>query len=154
MSLQVQKLGWGICIPAQAIVDAAAFTSTCVDTLGCKAVHCLVYMGATDIALTVLKVLESDTLSSATALSSGTDIALTDFSVSPATLPSATSDNTFMLVTIPVLGGRKRYFDLSCTMGDGSTGGFVCAVWIKEGLDEAPNTAAKRGLGQHLIAAG
>jgi hypothetical protein len=152
--IQAQKMNFSRCIAPQAIVDAGSWTCYAVDTNGCKAVHCLIHLGASDIAMAALKVQESDALSSATALNTGTDIALGDFSVSPATLPSATADNTFLLVSIPVTGARKRYFNLVATAGDGSNGTFITACWIKESLDEAPNTATKRGLGQHLIVAG
>lgn len=152
--LAVQKLAWALCVAPQVINDNAAYTSTTVDSNGCKAVHCLIHFGAMDIAVAALKVQESDTLSSATALSSGTDIAGADFSVSPATLPSATDDNHFFLVTIPVTGARKRYFDLSFTGGDGSAGSYSVAIWIKEALDECPASASARGLTQHLIVPG
>lgn len=153
-ALQVQKLAFALCVPPQAINDNTAYTSTIIDTINCKAVHCLVHFGAMDIAVAALKVQESDVAASTTALTNGTDIPLADFSVSPATLPTATDDNHFFLVTIPVTGSRKRYFDLSFTAGDGAAGTYGVAIWIKESQDELPNTAAKRGLTQHLIVAG
>lgn len=154
MALELQKMAFARAIAPQAIVDNNSWTSYVVDSNGCKAVHALVHLGATDIAMVALKVQESDAKSSDTALSGGTDIPGADFSVSPASLPSATDDNKFFLVTIPVTGARKRYFNLVATAGDGTTGTYLTAFWIKESLDEAPNTAAERGLSQHLIVAG
>lgn len=154
MSLAMQKMAPARCVAPQAIVDNTSWTCYAIDTNGCKAVHLLVHFGAMDIAMAALKVQESDVLSSATALSSGTDITGADFSVSPATLPSATADNLFFLVSIPITGARKRYLNLVATGGDGSAGTYMTAVWFRESLDEAPNTAAKRNLSQHLIIAG
>lgn len=153
-ALQFQKMKVGRCIAPLAIVDAASWTCYAVDTSGCKAIHCLIHMGANDIAITALKVQEADALTSATALTSGVDITGADFTVSPATVPAADDDNKFWVITIPVTGARKRYFNLVATNGDGTAGGFLTACWIKESNDEAPSTAAARGLDQHLIVAG
>lgn len=153
-ALELQKMSFHRCIAPLAIVDDASWTCTAVDTSGAKAVHCLIHMGANDIAIAALKVQESNALDSATALTSGTDITGADFTVSPATVPSATDDNKFWLVTIPVTGARKRYFNLVATNGNGTVGGFLTACWIKESLDEAPGTATQRNLDQHLIVAG
>lgn len=148
-ALQVQKLSWHRCVAPQAIVDDASWTCYAVDTNGCKAIHCLVHLGATDIAMVALKIQEAEALSSATALNSGADITGATF-----TAPTDTADNTFLLCTIPVTGARMRYFNLVATAGDGSTGTYLTAIWIKESKDEAPGTAALRNLGQHLIVAG
>jgi hypothetical protein len=53
-----------------------------------------------------------------------------------------------------VTGARKRYFNPVLTGGDGAAGTYLAAFWIRENLDEAPATATKRGLSQHLIVAG
>ncbi len=156
MSLQLQRMALSRGVAPAVInnVDSTAFACYAVDTNGCKAVHCLIHLGATDGAMGSCKIQESNTLTNATTLASGTDITGADFSVSPATLPSATDDNGFFLVTIPITGARKRYLNLVSTTGDVTAGTYLTACWIKEALDEAPNTAAKRNLVQHLIVAG
>lgn len=149
--LAFQKMKVARALSPLVINDNTAYTVTAFDTSGCHTVTCLIHFGAMDIAVAALKVQESDTLTNSTTLSSGADISGADFSVSPATLPSATADNTFVAVTIRVTGARKRYFNLSFTAGDGAAGTYATAFWLAESLDESLNTAAGRGLGQHLI---
>lgn len=131
-----------------AITNNAAFTSQAVDTFnstaGTKFENALVMirLGALDIALTALKVQHCDT-------SGGTyaDITGADFSVSPATLPSATDDNNLFLVDIN-LSGKKRFLKVVATMGNGSTGGFLTGECILCGAGQSPNTATERGASQ------
>ena len=153
-ALSFQKMSQEYCVAPQAIKNNASFSCLATDTNGCKAVHFRMFMGATDIAFSALKIQESDTLTNTTTLASGTDITGADFSVSPATVPSATDDNKYFVVTIPVTGARKRYLNAVITVGNGATGGFAFAEWFKEAKDEAPNTATKRGISQHPIIAG
>lgn len=111
----------------QAILDNTSPTTYCVDISGARYVQVFVQLGATDIAMTALKLQESDTLSSSTALSSGADITGLDFTGS---LPSATDDNKTYLFSFPNDGSRKKYIDLTATCGDGSTGTFLTAFAI------------------------
>src|SRR4051812_48989854 len=110
-------------------------TCNVIDTLGCADVEIICTLGATDIALTALKVQESDTKSSATALTSGADItntvmgtAANDTGVT-STLPSATDDNKLFSFKID-LRGRKRYLLPVVTFGSGSTGGFMSILAV------------------------
>lgn len=136
--------------PPAAIVDNAAFTTAEIDTLGFD--YCTIYghLGATDIAMTVLKVQESDTSGSGfadvTGLVFGTS---TNTAGSVSTLPSATDDNKFFAFEID-LRGRKRYLDLNATMGDGTVGGFFVAWAVLERAEEMPNSASDRGCSQIL----
>lgn len=152
-TIELQKLKIHRFFNPQAIKDNAAWTSTCLDTAALDGVWVVVTFGAMDIAMAGLKVQESDTLSSATALSSGTDITGADFSVSPLTLPSATADDTSVAVYIPVVGARKRYFNVIATAGDGAAGTYAAAFAICT-PKIVPDTATKRGLGQQGIVAG
>lgn len=110
-------------IRPQAIIDDASPTSVVVDTLGAKYVLVKVELGATDIALTAMKLQESDAITDANTLTSGADITGLDFTGS---FPSATDDNKTYLFAFPTLG-RKRYVDLVLTVGNGSVGAFVHA---------------------------
>ena len=113
-------------IRPQAIFDNTSPTSVCVDTLGAKYVIIKVELGATDIALTAMKIQESNTLTDANTLSGGADITGLDFTGS---YPSATDDNKMYLFMLPTLG-RKRYLDLILTVGDGTAGAYVHAEAI------------------------
>jgi len=152
-TLELQKLKVHRFFNPQAIKDNASWTSTCLDTAGLDGVFVVFTLGATDIAMATLKVQESDTLSSATALSGGTDITGADFSVSPLTLPSATADDTSVGVYIPIVGTRKRYLNLIATAGDGAAGTYAAAFAICT-PKIVPDTATERGLGQQSIVAG
>jgi hypothetical protein len=135
--------------PPGAIVDAAALTTNVIDTLGFDYCRIIVYLGATDIAMTALKVQESDVAASATALTGGTDITGTDFSVSPATLPGAGDDNKFFIIDID-LRGRKRYLDVAATGGDGTAGAYITILAQLLRASQVPATAAARGAAQAL----
>ena len=128
-----------------AIIDNAAVTTAFVDTLGFDHALIFVDLGATDIALTVLKVQESDASGSGyadvTGLVFGTS---TDIAGAATTLPSATDDNKFYLFDIN-LQGRKRYLDLNVTVGDGTVGGFLTAYAVLSRAEQSPTTAAERG---------
>lgn len=147
-----QKLKRHIFFSPQAIKDNAAWTSTVFDTQGVTSITVEIIIGATDIAFATLKVQEADAKSSATALTSGTDITGADFSVS-GTLPSATADDTIVSVTIPITGARKRYINLSATAGDGAAGTYAAAIGYAT-MQEVPGTATQCNLGQQLIVAG
>lgn len=137
--------------PPAAIVDDAAYTTAEVDsvdaTLGKAAfLEFWVYLGATDIALAAFKLTESDTSGSGF-----TDVSGADFSVSPATLASATDDNKAYLISVDLRNGsRKRYFDLTLTAGNGSTGTYACAWAYRVYTTKSPSTAAELGVSQYL----
>jgi hypothetical protein len=135
--------------PPGAIVDNASLTTASVDTNGWDYAKITVYLGATDIAMTALKVQESDDDSSyadVTGLVFGTS---NNIAGSASTLPSATDDNKFFVFDID-LRGRKRYLDLVATCGDGAAGTYITA-WaeLSRGKD-GPTTAAERGASQVL----
>lgn len=132
--------------PPAAIVDDAAFTTATVDTLGWDEALFVVYLGATDIALAALKVQESDD----SGMSGAADITGADFSVSPATLPSATADNTFVGVHVKLGGSRKRYMDVSMTGGNGTAGAYATAFVLLAKGELNPASVSGRGFGQLL----
>lgn len=135
--------------PPAAIVDNASYTTASIDTQGFDYLQVVVYLGATDIAMTALKLQESDTDGSyadVTGLVYGTSA---NTGGSTSTLPSATADNSFFLFEVD-LKGRKRFFDLVATAGDGSTGTFLAAFAILSRAKDVPVTAAERGASQIL----
>jgi hypothetical protein len=135
--------------PPAAIVDNASYTTGSIDTQGWDYLQVVVYLGATDIAMTALKLQESDTDGSygdVTGLVFGTS---SNIAGSTSTLPSATDDNKFFVFDVD-LRGRKRYFDLVATAGDGTAGTFLTAFAILSRGKDQPVTAAERGASQIL----
>lgn len=137
--------------PPAAIVDNAAFTTAEIDTLGFSYAIVNVYFGAMDIAMTALKVQESDTSGSGfadvTGLVFGTS---TNDAGSTSSLPSATSDNTIFSFFID-LRGRKRYLDVSATGGDGTLGTYMTA-WVELWRPaDGVLTATEAGYSQRLM---
>lgn len=127
-----------------AIIDNAAFTGIAIDTLGYNYLTLVIMFGAMDIAMAALKVTESDTSGG-----SYTDIVGADFSVLPATLPSATDDNHLFGVHI-TLRNRKRFIKIAATGGDGSAGTFATALAVLTQAESTPFDAAGRGFTQDL----
>lgn len=128
--------------PPGAILDAASATTGEIDTLGFDYLTIVCQVGATDIAMTALKITESDTSGSdhadVTGLVYGTS---TDIDGNASALPSATDDNKFFVFQID-LRGRKRYIDMVATMGDGTAGGYFTAFGILSRGDASPTTEA------------
>lgn len=129
-----------------AIVDNAAFTTAIFDTKGFSKARVVVGLGALDIAIAALKLTNSD----ASNMASATDVSGADFSVSPLTLPDASDDHKLYAIHLD-LRGKKRYFDLSMTGGDGSTGTFAIAWVDLYGASEHPNSATERGFAQEAF---
>lgn len=136
--------------PPAAILDNASAVTNSVNTEGFAYATFLVELGATDIALTALKLQESDTDGSYA------DIVGTRFGTdagpdgTTTTLPSATDDNKIYAIYVD-LKGRKKYLDMVITVGDGTTGGLVACQCILSGADVQPHTAAGLNLGQYLV---
>lgn len=133
--------------PPAAIIDDASAVTTEIDTLGWGYVTIYVNLGATDIALTALKVQESATSGSGfadiTGLVFGTS---TNTDGSTSALPIATDDNKIFAFEID-MRKRERYLDVVCTFDDGTVGGFVQIETIlsKPNSETTPTTAALRG---------
>lgn len=141
--------------PPGALIDNAALTTTSIDRKGFNQCDIYVILGATDIAMTVLKVQQSNDDASTDPYA---DIAGANFATgtlvdgTAAILPAASGafgDNTVHVCRIDCLG-KKRYFDLSATGGDGSAGAYIMAFAILSRPEEMPNTMAERGLAQEI----
>lgn len=147
---RLQNIKWVKCSSPAAIVNNAAVLQDTIDTKGFDEALFIVQLGATDIALSVCKLAESD----ASNMGSATDVPNADLSVSPATLPSATADDTAIGIHVKLGGPRKRYMRLSVTVGNGSTGAFTaCYVLLSKGeVFPGASTPTDRGFGQMLLA--
>lgn len=131
-------------IPPAAIKDNAAFASTVIDKAdlhGADYLEFVVALGATDIAMAVLKVMESDTLTNPTTLG-GSPTLVKDST----TKPSSDNDGQVAVFGIDLRKSRQRYLQLQATSGDGSTGTFLSAVAIARRSLEASSDAADRNL--------
>lgn len=133
--------------PPAAIVDNASFATTTIDTLGFNKVAIYFSLGATDIAMTALKVQESDD----SGMSGAADITGAVYGATGApALPTATDDNKIFGFFID-LKGRKRYLDVVATAGDGSAGTFgACIAELYNG-NVTSDDATERGLAANLI---
>lgn len=129
--------------PPAAIVDNTSFTTASIDTIGWDYLDIYVYFGATDIAMAALK------LQTADADTGYADIAGGDFEVSGA-LPSATADGTCVAWHVNLVG-KKRWFDVVATAGDGTAGTYATIFAILSRGGQAPGSATARGLGQELF---
>lgn len=132
--------------PPAAINDNTAYTTATIDTLGWDELLVLIQFGAMDIAVAACKLQESDD----SGMSGAADISGADFSVSPATLPSATDDNHYFGIHVRLGAARKRYMDLSFTAGDGAAGTFAAVTAILGKGEAIPATATDRGFTQLL----
>lgn len=138
-----------------AIVDNASLSCLALDTKGFKYVRYVIYLGATDIALTVCKLQEADATDDSTTLTSGADITgavygtSTDTGGSTSVLPTATDDNEFHTIEVD-LRGRKRYLNPVITVGDGAAGGYVAVFAELYRGENTPTTKAQKGLGGEL----
>lgn len=133
--------------PPAAIKDNASFSTTTIDTLGFSKVAIYFALGATDIAMTALKVQESDD----SGMASAADITGAVYGASGApALPSATDDDKIFGFFID-LKGRKRYLDVVATAGDGSTGTYGACTAHLYNSNTTEDNATQRGLAANLI---
>jgi hypothetical protein len=141
---QLQQAKKGIAILPQTLDNATA-TSYVIDTAGVDYVNIDVVIGATDIALTALKVQESDAITDSTTLSSGADITGLVYGANGSTLPSATDDNKIFSFEINTQG-RKRYLQLVAVAGNGTTGVALAAQYNAGKVANQSLDAAGKGV--------
>lgn len=126
----IQQAKFVAAIKPGAILDDASATAEVIDTTGWDYATIVVQLGATDIALTALKVQNS-----ATSGGSYVDITGATFDggsgMGGATLalPSATDDGQTCVFQID-MRNKDPFLKVVATVGDGSTGGYVAAVAI------------------------
>lgn len=131
--------------PPAAIIDNASATTAEVDTAGWDYATYVIYLGATDIAMSALTLTESDTSGSGHSnVTGGVYGTSTDIDGNTSSLPAADDDNGFFLIEVD-LRGRKRYLDLTATIGNGTNGTYFSAMCILSRGEIAPNTVSERG---------
>jgi hypothetical protein len=119
---------YAVAIAPAAIVDDATATATVVDARGARYVEIVVQLGATDIAMTALKV-----QSSATSGGTYADVTGATFDEGTASdgtalaLPSGTDDNQTCVFQIK-MDNVNPFLKVVATFGNGSAGGFIAAI--------------------------
>lgn len=141
----LQGVKKGICVLPQ-VLDAATATSYVIDTAGLDYVSIDVLIGDTDIALTELKIQESDAITNSTTLTSGTDVTGLVYGATGApALPSATDDNKIFSFEINTQA-RKRYLQVVLTAGNGTVGAAVSAQYTANKVSNMTLDAAGKGV--------
>jgi hypothetical protein len=146
MATILQQAKFFNAIPPGVKKDNAAFVSNVLDKQtfldqGAKGILFLIQLGVTDKALAVLKVMQSDTKSTSTALG-GTPTQVKDVTVKP----SATDDGGLFGVYLPLAKWVERFLALESTAGDGTTGTYMSALAIADFQGDGAATAAALGL--------
>lgn len=116
-------------IPPGVIKDNAAYVSNVIDKLDvpndCKGVLFLATLGATDITMAVLKVMQSDTETNPTTLG-GTPELVKDTT----TKPTPTDDNGIVGIYVPMSKWTEQFLQLQATAGNGTAGTYLSAIAI------------------------
>lgn len=108
------------------IIDDASLTGLSIDTLGAGYCEVIIELGATDIAMTVLKMQESDDNSAWSDISGATFDGGKNTDGGTLALPSATDDGQTIVFQVDCGAGlRKRYLKVVGTFGNGSAGGYI-----------------------------
>lgn len=138
--------------PPAALIDGASLTVAEIDTLGWDYCQILLIGGATNTAMTALKVTESDVTASGHADIVGLEFAAAtslDIEGAASVLPVATDDDGLFLFEINLVG-RKRFLDVTATADSTSTGGYYTMLTILSRGENVANTNAARGVVQAL----
>ena len=126
--IEAQKAKYAVAIAPAAILDNATATAAEIDCKGASYCEIMLQLGATDIAMTALKVQESDVSGSGfTDVAGATFDGGTDLDGNALALPSATDDGQTCVFQMSLLG-RKRYLKVVATFGDGTSGGFIAGI--------------------------
>lgn len=126
--IDAQSARYAVAIAPAAIIDNASATATAIDCQGYSYLEVPVQLGATDIAVTALRLEESDLIGSGYV-----DIPGANFNGGSnvdgvaLALPIATDDNQPHVFQVNLVG-RRRFIRVVCTFGDGVAGGFVAAT--------------------------
>lgn len=142
--IEAQRGKYAIAIAPAAIVDNASATALAVDTEGYDYAEMQLAIGATDIAMTALKVTESDTSDGSYTDVPGTTFGTAvDINDAATELPADDADNTLVVFQVNMLG-RKRFLKLVATAGNGAAGTYLSAI-CRLTRGDMPSTNAEAG---------
>ena len=123
-----QRAKYAVAIAPAAILDNTSAAAAAIDAKDARYAEIVLQLGATDIAVTALKVQECDTSGgSYTDITGASFDGGLDIDGAALALPSATDDGQTCVFQIN-LDGRKRYLKVVATFGDGTAGGFIAGV--------------------------
>lgn len=126
--IEAQSVRYAVAIAPAAIINNSSATATAVDCKGASYLEIPVQLGATDIAVTALKLQESDESNgSYVDIPGATFDGGTNVDGVPLALPSATDDDQPHVFQVNLVG-RKRFVKVVCTFGNGTAGGYVAAT--------------------------
>ena len=139
--IDAQKAKYVVAVSPTAIIDNNTATATAIDTKGARYAEIVVIQGATDIAMTALKLQECETSGGTYAdITGATFNAGLDTDGTALALPSATDDNQIAVFQVN-LDKRMRFIKVVATFGDGTSGGFVSAVARLSELSKVPDVS-------------
>lgn len=137
--IEAQKAKYVVAVAPAAIIDNTSATVATIDCVDATYAEVILQLGATDIALTALKITECDTSGGTyTDVTGATFNGGVDTDGNTLALPSATDDNQTCVFQLDLIG-RKRYLRVVATFGDGSTGGFIAGIARLSGLGYVPS---------------
>jgi hypothetical protein len=147
----IQQAKFVTAIKPAAIIDNNSATADVIDTRGYDYATVIVQLGATDIALTALKLQASSTSGGTYAdITGATFSGGSGFGGATLALPSATDDGQTCVFQID-LRGLDPFLKLVVTFGDGTSGGFSAAVAILSRAKFPPITSAATADGDVCI---
>jgi hypothetical protein len=124
----LQHTKWVAAIKPGALLDNATATATVVDSRNWDFVTIAVTLGATDIAMSALKVQASDASGGTYAdITGATFDGGSGLGGATLALPSATDDGQVCLFHID-MRGKNPFLKVVATFGDGTSGGYISAV--------------------------
>lgn len=124
------------------LIDNESATAVVIDSKGFDYLTLYALIGITDIAMSALKLQECDT-------SDGTYADVPDGDIDP--LPDADDDSSIYGFFVTLIG-RKRYFKLLATAGDGTAGVNIAALALLTRGKDGASDATSRGLaGQAVV---
>lgn len=141
MTISAQQSKWVRAISPAALIDNASATTTAIDCKGARYVEIGVLQGATDIAMTALKLTECETSGgSYTDITGATFSGGLDTDGTTLALPSATDDDQIPKFEVN-MDKRMRFIKVVATFGDGTVGGYVAAVARLSELSKVPDVS-------------
>jgi hypothetical protein len=139
--IDAQKGKYVAAVSPAAILDNTSATATAIDCKGSRYAEIICIQGATDIAMTVLKLQECETSGGTYAdITGATFNAGLDTDGTALALPSATDDNQIAVFQVN-LDKRMRFIKVVATFGDGTVGGFISAVARLSELSKVPDVS-------------
>jgi len=139
--ISAQQAKYVAAVSPAAIIDNASATSTAIDCKGARYAEIIVVQGATDIAITALKLQECETSGGSYAdITGATFSGGLDTDGTALALPSATDDNQIAPFQVN-LDKRMRFIKVVATFGDGTVGGFITAVARLSELSKVPDVS-------------